>query len=193
MKTLEKPIVIPGISLLRYIYRLFHDKIGMTVSMAADTVGLGPMEGEGERVLQTGDRGTLTRSSGDETAGGHQSLLSCSVQGYRAWRQVRGRKGKGKGTQNCTAMENIERSGDVAQLVERRTGTPLKQVRFPGAVRDFSPRVNFQCRLSFSVCTPTCAIACINICAHVKDPVVHVRVQWIMETLKNTQNALWVG
>ena len=26
-------------------------------------------------------------------------------------------------------------SGDVAQLVERRTGTPLRQVRFPGTAR----------------------------------------------------------
>ena len=33
--------------------------------------------------------------------------------------------------------------------------------------------------------TPPCAIACIYICAHVKDPVVHVRVWWIMETLKH--------
>ena len=33
--------------------------------------------------------------------------------------------------------------GDVAQLVEHRTGTPLKQVRFPGAAREFSPGVNF--------------------------------------------------
>ena len=32
---------------------------------------------------------------------------------------------------------------------------------------------------------PPCAIACIYICAYVKDPVVHVRVQWIMETLKH--------
>ena len=32
---------------------------------------------------------------------------------------------------------------------------------------------------------PPIAIACIYICAHVKDPVVHVRVQWIMETLKH--------
>ena len=32
---------------------------------------------------------------------------------------------------------------------------------------------------------PPCTIACINICAHVKDPVVHDRVQWIMETLKH--------
>ena len=50
---------------------------------------------------------------------------------------------------------------------------------------DFSPSVNFQCRLSYVVRTPQYAIACINICAHVKDPVVHVRVQWIMKTLKH--------
>ena len=29
---------------------------------------------------------------------------------------------------------------------------------------------------------PPCAITCINMCAHVKDPVVHIRVRWIMET-----------
>ena len=48
---------------------------------------------------------------------------------------------------------------------------------------DFSPRVNFQCRL-LHVPVTLCAIACINIRAHVKDPVVHVRVQWIIATLK---------
>ena len=65
------------------------------------------------------------------------------------------------------------------------TASPT-QVRFPGAVRDFSPRVNFQCRLSYvCLCTPPCAIACINICMHVKDPVVHVSVRWIMKTLKH--------
>ena len=77
--------------------------------------------------------------------------------------------------------------GDLAQLGERRTGTPLTQVRFPGAARDFLPRVNFQCRLSYGVRTPPCAIACINICAHVHDPVVHVRVRWIVAT--NTYQA----
>ena len=45
---------------------------------------------------------------------------------------------------------NIE-EWDVARLVERRTGTPLTQVRFPGTVRDFSSRVNFRRRLSYSV------------------------------------------
>ena len=78
-----------------------------------------------------------------------------------------------------------KRGGDVAQLLEHRTGTPPTQVRFPGAARDFSPRVIFQCRLSYGVGTPPCAIACIYVCAHVKDPVVHVRVWWITETLKH--------
>ena len=73
--------------------------------------------------------------------------------------------------------------GDVVQWVEHWTGTLPTQVRFPGAARDFSPRVNFHCRLSYSVHTPLCAIAYINICAHVQDPVVHVRVWW-MEILK---------
>ena len=84
--------------------------------------------------------------------------------------------------------------GDVAQLVEYRTVTPLTQVRFPGAARDFSPRVNFQCRFSYGVCTPPCAIAYIYTCAHVKDPVVHVRLRWIMETGKHPAYTVgWVA
>ena len=76
--------------------------------------------------------------------------------------------------------------GDVAQLVREHRTDPLPtQVRFPGAVRDFSPRVKFQCRLSYGVRTLPCAIACIYIHAHVKDPVVHIRVWWTMETLKH--------
>ena len=78
------------------------------------------------------------------------------------------------------------RVGDVAQLVEHRTGTPPTQVRFPGAARDFSPRVNSQCRLSHGVRKPPCAIACNYIFADVKDPGVNVRVRWIMKTLKHT-------
>ena len=35
------------------------------------------------------------------------------------------------------------------------------------------------------VLTSLCAITCINIYAHVKDPVGHVRVRWINETLKH--------
>ena len=39
----------------------------------------------------------------------------------------------------------------------------------PGAARDFSPGVNFQCRLSYGVRTPLCAITCVYICVHIKD------------------------
>ena len=87
-----------------------------------------------------------------------------------------------------TMHDNKQREtlgGDVALPVERRTGTPLRQVRFPGAAKDFSPRVNFQRRLSYRVRAPPCAIACITVCAHVKDLVVRDRFRWIMETLKH--------
>ena len=76
----------------------------------------------------------------------------------------------------------------VTQLVERWTGTPPTQVRFPGAVRDSSPRVHFQCRPSFGVGTPPGAIAGINICAHDKDPVVRVRAWCIMETQESSMH-----
>ena len=72
--------------------------------------------------------------------------------------------------------------GDVAQLIERRPVTPLTQLRVPGVARDLLPRVNFQCGLSFDVPTTPCAIACINIYAHVKDSLDNVRVGWIMAT-----------
>ena len=74
--------------------------------------------------------------------------------------------------------------GDVAQLGERRNGTSLTSI--PRCSKGFfPPRVNFQCRLSYGVRTPPCKIACIYICAHVKDPVVYVRVRQIMRTLKH--------
>ena len=74
-----------------------------------------------------------------------------------------------------TTYNYTQRVGMWRSWLERRTVTPLTQVRFPGAARDFLPRVNFQCRLSYGVRTPPCAIACINICAHDKHPVVHVK------------------
>ena len=61
---------------------------------------------------------------------------------------------------------------DAAQLAQCRTGTPLRQVRFPSAARDFSPRVSFQCGPSYGIPTPHCAIACITISGHVKDRVI---------------------
>ena len=48
----------------------------------------------------------------------------------------------------------------IAHLVERpteKTEAILMEVRVPGAARDFSPRVNFQCSLSYGVRTaPVC-------------------------------------
>ena len=62
------------------------------------------------------------------------------------------------------------------------------------AAKESSSTVNFQCRLSYFVLTPPCATACINICAHVKDPEVYVRVRLIMETLKHPAWAVgWVA
>ena len=53
------------------------------LSAATDTVAVGSVARERQRVLQTGDRGTHVQPSGDETAGGHQQLLSGAVHGYR--------------------------------------------------------------------------------------------------------------
>ena len=76
----------------------------------------------------------------------------------------------------------VDEWGGCSSLVEHLTVKPLTQVRFPGATRVFSPRVNFHCRYCYACPYTPCAIACINICAHVKDPVVHVRIRWIMDT-----------
>ena len=93
----------------------------------------------------------------------------------------------------CFPLKRHSRGGGVAQLIERRTGTPLKQVRFLGAARDFSLRINFQCRL-FGVRTSPCVIVYINICSHVKDHIVHVRVRWVMETTKHPVcTVIWVA
>ena len=51
--------------------------------------------------------------------------------------------------------------------------------------KGFFSQSQLSVRLFYGVSTPPCAIACFYICAHVKDPVVHVRVRWIVETLKH--------
>ena len=78
-----------------------------------------------------------------------------------------------------------QRAG-MAQLAERPTEKPgamMTRVRVPGAARDFSPRVNFQCRLSYGARTaPVCnrmhrhlcarynsqTLAAIPLCGHTK-------------------------
>ena len=52
--------------------------------------------------------------------------------------------------------------------------------------KGFSSQSQLSARLSFDVYTPPCANTRIRICAHGKDPVVHVRVRWIKETLKTS-------
>ena len=56
---------------------------------------------------------------------------------------------------------------EIAQLVECLTEKPgaiLTWVRVPGAARDFSPRVNFQCRLSYKVTVS------VHLCTRYKSP-----------------------
>ena len=82
-------------------------------------------------------------------------------------------------------LSDDKMGGDVAHLVEHWTGTPLRQVRFPGAARDFSLRVSLSVQtLPWCPYAPVCK-SCTNICAHVQDPVVHVTVRWIMGALKH--------
>ena len=79
--------------------------------------------------------------------------------------------------ENDTLRSRLTRSGWGCSSVGRASDRHATDARFDSPVRqrDFSPRVNFQCRLYYGVRTPPYAIACINICAHVKGPVVHVR------------------
>ena len=57
---------------------------------------------------------------------------------------------------------------------------------YPAQQEIFLPGSSFRADSLTCVRTPPCAIACINVCAHVEDPLVHVRVRWIMETLKHS-------
>ena len=67
---------------------------------------------------------------------------------------------------------SLTQGSQIAQLVEHPTEKPgaiLTQVRVPGVARDFSPRVNFQRRLSYSVCTaPVCNRMHQHLCARSK-------------------------
>ena len=51
-------------------------------------------------------------------------------------------------------------------MVKPRTGTLPTLVRFPGVARDLSPRVNFQCKLSYvRSYTPVCNRIHLHLCA----------------------------
>ena len=63
--------------------------------------------------------------------------------------------------QPLSVAKEVGRQRCCSHRVGMLFGTPSAKVRVPGAVMDFPPRVNFQCRLSYGVRTPPCAIACI--------------------------------
>ena len=78
------------------------------------------------------------------------------------------------------------REGDGMQLIWQSIGPARRRRRFDSPARQgtFLPEATFS-RDSLTVSVhPPCAIARICICAHVQGSVVHVRVRWIMETLK---------
>ena len=61
----------------------------------------------------------------------------------------------------------VFKGGDVAQVVQHRTGIPLTQVPFPGVVRNVLPQSTFSADSLTCDHTPPCA--------HAKDPVIHVK------------------
>ena len=64
----------------------------------------------------------------------------------------------------------------------------------PWCGKGFFSQSTFSADSLTCVRTPPCANACINICAHVNDPVVHFRVRWIMDTLKHRASTVgWVA
>ena len=70
--------------------------------------------------------------------------------------------------------------------LEHRTGELSTAGSIPRCGRGFFSQSTFSAdSLTVSVRTSPCAVACIYIYAHVTDLVVHVRVWWIMETLKH--------
>ena len=84
-----------------------------------------------------------------------------------------------------TVRAVVKKGGDVAQLVEHRPGTSPRQVRFPGSARILFPQSQLSVQTLLRCPNTSRAQSFSNICAHVKDLVVHVRVRWIMETLEH--------
>ena len=84
--------------------------------------------------------------------------------------------------------------GDVAQLVRASDRRAADAGSISRCGKGFFSHSQLSVHTHTCVRTPPCAIACIDICAHVKDPVVHVKVRWIMETLKHPARTVgWVA
>ena len=87
------------------------------------------------------------------------------------------------------------RGGDAAQLVRASDRHAADAGLIPQCGKGFFSRSQLLVQtLLRCPYTPLCAIACIFICANVKDPVVHVRVWWIIGTQKHPACTLgWVA
>ena len=101
------------------------------------------------------------------------TVLQCLCRVYKQWKHT-------FVVQNFLFPETLE-GGDVAQLVECWIGTHLMQVQFPSAARVFLPESSVS---EDSLKVPIYP----HVCVHVKDSVVHVGVQWIMETLQHSMH-----
>ena len=85
-------------------------------------------------------------------------------------------------------------NGDVAQLVRASDRHAADAGSIPRCGKEFFFQSQRSVKTLLCVSVTPCSIACINICARVKDPVVHVRVRWIMETLKYPAwTVSWLG
>ena len=83
-------------------------------------------------------------------------------------------------------------SGYSVPLTEK-PGVILRQVRVPGEARDFSPKVKFRCRLSYwCPYSPPRAVACFNMCVHVKNAKHCQPYHWSGRT-KMFHSLVWMG
>ena len=82
-------------------------------------------------------------------------------------------------------LDRTLRGGDVAQLVRASDRHVADAGLIPRCGKGFISQSQLSVQTLTCIRILLCTITCINICAHVKGPVVHVRVGWIMETLKH--------
>ena len=84
--------------------------------------------------------------------------------------------------ENCLQTVNV--GGDVAQSVRASDRHAADAGSIPRCGKGFFSLSQLSVQTLLRVFVTLCAIACINNCAHVKGPVVHVRVRWIFGNTK---------
>ena len=88
--------------------------------------------------------------------------------------------------QEKNALPTDLRGWDIPQLVRASDRHAADAGSIPRCGKEFFSQSQRSVQTLLRCSYTPCAIACINICAHVKDPVVHTRVRWIMETPKTS-------